>query len=130
MQLVLLIVFLLAIIFLVQAKIVWLAGIVFLLLLLDLFGGVVSKFFGFVGAAAEATGEIVAEEAGEVEAAKTKYPHGKKFIDEGLGRIGKELGKKEKERDEKKKMKSKLNVANAVGAIDNFMMGFGKLFKK
>jgi len=129
-QPILLIAFLIAIIFLVQAKIVWLAAIVFLLLLLDLFGGVVSKFFGFTGAVIEAAGDTISEEAAEVEAAKTKSPSGKKFLDEGFARIGKETGKREKDKAEGKKMKTKLTVPNIVGAVDNFMMGFSKLFKR
>ena len=130
MQALLLLAFIIAIIALVQARLVWLAAIVLLIMLADLFGGAIAKFFGFLGATANVIGETASEEAAEVEAAKTKPPAGKKFIDEGLSRIGKEAGKKEVEKKEGKRMKSKLSVTNVVGAIDNFMMGFGKLFRR
>ncbi len=130
MQAALLVVFILAIFLLAQFKLVWLAFIVFLLLLFDLFGGAFSRFVGFLGAVAEGIGQTASEEAVEVEAAKVKTPSGKKFIDEGLSKIGKEVGKSEKEKLGHKRTKSRLTVGNLVAAVDNFMTGAAKLFKR
>ena len=126
----LLLAFVVGILYSLSAGQITLSYILAILLVADLVGGVISKFFSALGAVAKGLRETAEEEAQEVADAKTKYPSGKKFIDEGLGRIGKEMGKKEMEREEKKKMKSKLSVANAVGAVDNFLMGFSKLFKR
>ncbi len=126
----LLIVFVLGIIFSVSAGQVTLAYALAALFIADLIGGVVSKFFSGLGAIAAGVGETIEAEGEEVAAAKTKNPAGKKFIDEGLSRIAKETGKREKDKKEGKKMKQKLGVDTVVGAVDNFMTGFSKLFRK
>ena len=130
MHWILLVLFTIGIIFSVSAGLATLAYILFILLIADLIGGFISKLFS--GAAGVASGalEIAEEEAQEVANAKTKHPAGKKFLEEGIGKIGKELGKREKEKEEHKKMKSKLSLASAVGAVENFLSGFGKLFRK
>ena len=126
----LIIFFIAGIVFSVSAGQVLLAYLLAILFIADLMGGVVSKFFTALWQIGSALGETAEAEAEEVATANTKYPSGKKFLDEGLGRIGKEVGKREKEKKERKRMKQKLGVDTAVGAVDNFMTGFSKLFKK
>ena len=110
-----------------QAGLALLTGIV---LLADLAGGLLSGVIGALFGTFGALKETAQGEAAEVEAAKVKYPSGKKAFEEGFGRLCKEFGKREKDKQEGKMIKSKLNTANLAASVENFLAGIGKALKK
>src|SRR3989344_8224006 len=114
----LLFLFILAIIISYGANVIWLSAILFAILMLDIVGGFVATLIGGTKAVARASVDGAKSEYDEFAAAKTKYPSGKKFLEEGFKALGKGTGKGEKLKEDGKPYKEKFNVANVVGAVE------------
>ncbi len=130
MQPVLLVLLLALIFFFVQAQLVWAAMLVGLLIIADLLGGVFSKGFRFLGGTASAISETIKEESIEVEGASPKPPQAKKFFEESFSQLGKGIGRGERAKAERKKIRSALSMDGIVSSAANFMSGLLKLFRR
>ncbi|GEM_PF-6034195 len=130
MQLILILALLGLIIFFVQAGMMLPAIIVFLVLIADIAGGYLSKFLSFLGALGSGLLDTGSSEFKELEAAKTKHPAGKKFLEEGLSRTGNAIGKGEAAKAQRKKIGEKRpDPEVAHSAISGLMDGIKKLMK-
>ncbi|VVB98939.1 Uncharacterised protein [uncultured archaeon] len=102
-----------------------------MLLLADILGGYVSALFSFIWDVLNGLFDTGKEEYAELEATKTKYVSGKKFIEDGLGRTGKAVGKGEKAKADGKRIKEERQDGEIVHtAASDFLTGLGKIFKK
>ena len=109
---------------------VWAAALLALLMLADLIGGAVANLFGFARSAGQAISETAHGDFEELEAAKSKAPSGMKFFEEGFSRLGKEMGKGEAAKAQRKKTKDNLSVKSFVASVENLLGGIGKLMKR
>lgn len=105
--------------------------IIALLILLDIFGNIFAILLGFLKSFWEGLSQTGESEFGNVAAAKTKYPSGKRFIEDTLKLAGKEAGKGAKAYKQHKKITPiDLSPTGIAGVADNFMQGIMKMLKK
>lgn len=131
MQFTLLVVLVVLILLFAQAGMTLPAFIVVLLLFADIIGGYATKFLSSIWGIITGLLETGRAEFDELEKTRTKAPTGKKFLEEGLERTGKAIGKGEATKKQRKRTEDKRDDAEKIAtAITDFMSGLGKLFKK
>ena len=131
MQLILIISLLALIGFFLYAGMASAATIIFILLLVDIAGGYITAFLGFIWRIITGIADTGKGEFDELEKTKTNYPQGKKFLEDGLSRTGKAIGKGEAAKASGKKIVEKRPDGEVVhDSISDFLNGIGKLFKK
>ena len=131
MQLILIAALVALILYFVQAGMALPAMMLFILLIVDIVGGYVSKFLSFLWTLASGVAETGKYEFDELEKTSSKAPAGKKFLEEGLLRTGKAIGKGEAAKAQGKKIAEKRPDGEVVHtAISDFLDGVGKLMKK
>jgi len=102
--------------FVLGSNIIWAIPFVGILIVAEVFG-IISGLFK--------------TELKEMDKAEPKPPEGKKFIEKGLSRTGKALGKGEKARMEGKRIRDDRELFSVAGkAAGDFFGGIEKIFKK
>ncbi len=131
MQFILILVLAGLILLFIQAGMALPATIVFLLLVVDITLGYVSKFLSFLWALLGGILDTGKAEFDELEKTGTKAPQGKKFLEDSLSRTGKALGKGEAAKAQGKHVADKRPSGESIHtAISDFMNGIMKLMKK
>ncbi len=108
--------------------IIWLIVIFVLFVFASYF---LSFVFSFFKAIISFFKEVFETEKETVGKAKIKHVSAKKYAEESLKTIGKELGKAEKARKQKKQQpKLDLSLSTLAGIADSLLQGLGKVLKK
>ncbi|MEM4261965.1 MAG: hypothetical protein QXZ13_01770 [Candidatus Diapherotrites archaeon] len=109
----------------------FLTSLLFMFFLFVIFSYLLIALISFVKSIFSAFFEIAKSESEKVASAKTKYISGKKYAEEYLKTLGKEIGKGEKAKAQKKLLPPiKLSLSTFASMADNLLQGILKLLKK
>ena len=130
MHIALLILLIVLALFFYEAQIIWVTYLTALLILADLFGGMLSKFFSVSWNAVQNVNGVANTEFEEVRNSKPNPPSGRKMFEKGFEEIGEGLGIGVKATNEGKNITKHPGLFSFTGEIaDDILEGIQKLFK-